>query len=137
MVNLIAYIIDIAEIKQHSILKESKQNIIKCVTGTIFTRIFLLSHMFVHKACQLMKLVATLDFHQYGLCDQQSLRSACTYSQSYQSLCKLLDLLILTVQYLVFLSLKGGCTGSSESTLVKMPHCWKFHVAAQMLMHLL
>ena len=22
-------------------------------------------------------------------------------------------------------------TGSSESTLVKMPHCWKSHVAAQ------
>ena len=21
--------------------------------------------------------------------------------------------------------LKGGCTGSSESTLFKMPHCWK------------
>ena len=33
-----------------------------------------------------------------------------------------------------FLSLKGGCTGSSESTLVKMPHCWKSHVAAQMMM---
>ena len=27
-----------------------------------------------------------------------------------------------------FLSLKGGCTGSSESTLVKMPHGWKSHV---------
>ena len=25
----------------------------------------------------------------------------------------------------VKLSLKGGCTGLSESTLVKMPHCWK------------
>ena len=23
-----------------------------------------------------------------------------------------------------FLSLKGGCRGSSESTHVKMPHCW-------------
>ena len=30
-----------------------------------------------------------------------------------------------------FLSLKGGCTCSSESTHVKMPHCWKSHVAAQ------
>ena len=29
-----------------------------------------------------------------------------------------------------FLSLKGGCTGSSESTLIEMPHCWKSHVAA-------
>ena len=26
---------------------------------------------------------------------------------------------------LEFLSLKGGFTGLSESTLVKMPHCWK------------
>ena len=30
---------------------------------------------------------------------------------------------LLTEHYLEFLSLKGGCTGSSESTLVKMPHC--------------
>ena len=30
-----------------------------------------------------------------------------------------------------FLSLKGGCTGSSETTLVKMPHSWKSHVRAQ------
>ena len=29
------------------------------------------------------------------------------------------------------LFLIGGCTGSSGSTLVKMPHCWKSHVAAQ------
>ena len=29
------------------------------------------------------------------------------------------------------LSLKGGYTGCSESTLVKMPHCWKSHVTAQ------
>ena len=29
-----------------------------------------------------------------------------------------------------FLSLKGGCTGSSESILVKMTHCWKSYVAA-------
>ena len=28
--------------------------------------------------------------------------------------------------------LKGGCTGLSESTYVKMPHCWKSHGAAQM-----
>ena len=32
----------------------------------------------------------------------------------------------------MFLSLKRGCTGSSESTLVKMPHCWKSHVTAQL-----
>ena len=28
----------------------------------------------------------------------------------------------------------GGCTGSSEFIQVKMPHCWKSHAAAQMLM---
>ena len=30
-----------------------------------------------------------------------------------------------------FVSLKGDCTGSTESTLVKIPHCWKFHVITQ------
>ena len=34
---------------------------------------------------------------------------------------------LLTEHSLEFLSLKGGCRGSSESTLVKMPHCWKSH----------
>ena len=38
---------------------------------------------------------------------------------------------LLVEQHLGFLSLKGGCTGSSESIHVKMPHCWKSHVAAQ------
>ena len=40
---------------------------------------------------------------------------------------------LLTEHHLEFLSLKGGCTGSSESTLVKMPHCWKSHVTAQII----
>ena len=40
---------------------------------------------------------------------------------------------LLTEHQLKFLSLKGGCTGSSESTLAKMPHCWKSYFAAQML----
>ena len=31
---------------------------------------------------------------------------------------------LLTEHHLEFLSLKGGCRGSSESTLVKMPRCW-------------
>ena len=37
---------------------------------------------------------------------------------------------LLTEHHLEFLSLKGDCRGSSESTLVKMPHCWKLHVTA-------
>ena len=40
---------------------------------------------------------------------------------------------LLTEEHLEFLSLKGGCTCSSESTLVKMPHCWKSRVAVPML----
>ena len=35
--------------------------------------------------------------------------------------------------HLEFLSFKGGCTGSSESTVVKMPNCWKSHITAHML----
>ena len=38
---------------------------------------------------------------------------------------------LLTEQHLEFLSLKGGHTGLSESTLVKMPHSCKSHVTAQ------
>ena len=34
---------------------------------------------------------------------------------------------LLTEHHLEFLSLKVGCTGSSESTLVKMSNCWKSH----------
>ena len=38
--------------------------------------------------------------------------------------------------HLEFLNLKGGggCTGSSESTLVKMPHCCKSHVTAHLML---
>ena len=38
---------------------------------------------------------------------------------------------LLTEHHLEFLSLKEGCTGSSESTLVKMSNCWKSHAKAQ------
>ena len=44
---------------------------------------------------------------------------------------------LLTEYHLEFLSLKGGFTGSSESTHVKMPHCWKSHVAAHLFSDLL
>ena len=71
------------------------------------------------------------------MCDQQSLRSACANAQSDQSLCLSLDysmnVKLLTEHHSEFLSLKRGCTGSSESTLVKMPHGWKSHVTAHML----
>ena len=42
---------------------------------------------------------------------------------------------LLTEHHLEFLSLKGGCTGSSESTHVKMPHCWKSHALAHLMIN--
>ena len=70
------------------------------------------------------------------MCDQQSLRSACAYAQSDQRLCKSLEysmiVKLLTEYHLEYLSLTGGCRGSSEPTLVKMSNCWKSHAAAQM-----
>ena len=40
----------------------------------------------------------------------------------------ILSVKLLTEQCLELLSLKGDCTGLSEATLVKMPHCCKSHV---------
>ena len=40
---------------------------------------------------------------------------------------------LLTEHHLECLSLKGGCRGSSETTLVKMPHCWKSHALAHLM----
>ena len=76
----------------------------------------------------------TWDFQQCGMCDQQRLRPACAYAQTDQSICQSLkysmSVKLPTIHHLEFLSLKGGCTGSSESTLVNLPHCWKLRVAA-------
>ena len=74
---------------------------------------------------------STWDFQQCVMCDQQILSSACAYAVWSELMlvawiffeCKATD-------WAPFLSLKGGCTGSSESALVKMPHCWKSHTAA-------
>ena len=70
------------------------------------------------------------------MCDRQSLRSACAYAQSDQSLGLSLEysmsVKILTEHHLLLLSFKGGCTGLSENTLVKMPYCCKSHVTAKM-----
>ena len=40
---------------------------------------------------------------------------------------------LLTEHRLEFLSLKEGCIDSSESILVKLPHCLKSHVMAHVL----
>ena len=72
-----------------------------------------------------------------NVCDQHSLRSACAYAQSEQSLCKSLEysmiVKLLTEHHVELLSLKRGCRGSSESAHVKMPHCWKSHALAHIL----
>ena len=65
-------------------------------------------------------------FLQCGMCDQQRLRPACAYAQSDQSLCQSLEysmsVKLLTKHHLEFLSLKGGCTCSSESTVLSKCH---------------
>ena len=43
---------------------------------------------------------------------------------------------LLTEHHLEFLSFTGGCRGSSESSHVKMPHCWKSHARAQLYIYL-
>ena len=55
----------------------------------------------------------------------RSLIRALAFSLDYS-----MNIKLLTGYNLEFLSLIGGCTGSSESTHVKMPHCWKSHVTA-------
>ena len=42
---------------------------------------------------------------------------------------------LLTEHHLEFLSLNRGYRGSSESTHVKMPHCWKSHAMSQILQY--
>ena len=44
---------------------------------------------------------------------------------------------LLTEHHLEFLSLTGRCRGSSDSTFVKMPHCLKSYVTAQLEKNLL
>ena len=42
-----------------------------------------------------------------------------------------MNIKLLTEHHLEFLSLKKGCSGSSDSIHVKMPLCMKLHGAAQ------
>ena len=52
--------------------------------------------------------------------------------RAFASRLSILIVKLLTEHHLEFLSLKGGCRGSSASTHVKMPYCWKSHATAQM-----
>ena len=55
--------------------------------------------------------------------------------RAFASRLNILTVKLLTEHHLVFLSLKGGFTDSPESTLVKMPHCRKSHVTAQIVFY--
>ena len=81
-----------------------------------------------------IKWTVAWDFQQFGMCTQQRLRPAYAYAQTDQSLCWSLKysmtVKLLTERHLRCLSLKGGCTGSSESTHVKVSNCWKSHSVA-------
>ena len=63
---------------------------------------------------------------------QTSLRIPTVWSEPLLVAWIFLSVKLLTEHRYEFLSLNGGCTCLSESTLVKMPHCWKSHVVAQM-----
>ena len=52
--------------------------------------------------------------------------------RAFASRLSILSVKLLTEHHLELLSLKGGFRGSSESTLVKMLHCWRSHALAQM-----
>ena len=73
------------------------------------------------------------------MCDKRNLRSACAYAQSDQSLCLSLEystsVKLLTEHHLEFLSLKGGCAGSSESTLVKNATLWEITCRCSYMRH--
>ena len=73
-----------------------------------------------HTRSEIRAFVRHLNMHSLI----QSLCSSLEYSMSVK---------LLTEHLFEVLSLKGGCTCSSESTLVKMPHCWKSHVAVQLI----
>ena len=47
--------------------------------------------------------------------------------------CRLSLFNLLTEHHLECLSLKVGCRGSSETTLIKMPQCWKSHAGSHLI----
>ena len=63
---------------------------------------------------------------------QTSLRRGAVWSEPLPVACHSMSFKLLSEQHFGFLSLKGVCTGSSESIHVKMSHSWKSQVAAYM-----
>ena len=77
----------------------------------------------------------TMWYVPHTMWNQQRFRPVCVYGQTDQSPCLSLKYFVtvklLTEHHLECLSLKVGCTGSSEAYTCQMPHCWKSHVTAQ------
>ena len=73
----------------------------------------------------------TWDFQQCGICDQQSLRPACAYAQSDQSLLFSLEY-STTVKLLTEHHLKKRLHRLIWVYTCQMPHCWKSLVTAQL-----
>ena len=63
---------------------------------------------------------------------QTSLRGHTVWSEPLLVASVFYERKLLTEHHLEFLSLRWGCRGSSGSTHVKMPHCWKSHALAHL-----
>ena len=89
----------------------------------------------------IIRLHMSCDMGFPTMCYVRPAKPQIKYAQSDQSLCKSLEYFmsvkLLTEHHLECLSLKGGCTGLSESALVKMPHCWKSHITVHIFLVLL
>ena len=66
----------------------------------------------------------------YELRHEISNNVVCVTSNSSDKTAHSMTVKLPAKQLLEFLSLKRGCTGSSESKLVKMQYCWKSCVTA-------
>ena len=104
----------------------------------MFMRKFELKRFMCVRRFKINELRHEISNNMYVVLGQQRLRPACAYVQTDQTICYLLEYSInvklLTEQHFEFLSLKEGCACSSESTLVKIPHCWKSRMVAQIVL---
>ena len=103
------------------------------MSDPIWIRTFSVDHQKMTSAAKELKndlslIAATCDFQQCGMCDQKGSDQPTHRHSLIRSFANHFEF--------EFLSLKEGCTGLSESTHVKTPHCWKSTVAAQLRMTL-
>ena len=99
------------------------------VSYTLQANLFAYLCSFTTQNCQLLNVVGYKTYEpQYEISNYVVCATSKVSDQTaHQSFCLSLEysmsVKLLTEHNLVFLSLKGGYRGSSESTLVKMPHC--------------